>query len=272
MRASFARGLLLLVLPWPLLGCSLVFLPVRYPEGDWRTPGDRFEDAWFTAADGVRLHGWFAAAARPRAAVLYAHGNAGNITGLYPLLDLFREDLRASLLVFDYRGYGRSEGAPDEKGVLADARAARRWLAGRAGIAEKEVVLLGRSLGGGVAVQLAARDGARGLILENTFTSVPDVACRHAGLPVGWLFSTRLDSLALIHDYHGPLLQTHGDADRTVPFDLAETLFAAANEPKQFVRVKGGGHNAPPGRDYLHALDHFLAILPPVEPHRKALP
>src|SRR5439155_17149604 len=126
----------------------------------------QFEDAWFEADDGTRLHGWFAEAKNPRAVVLHTHGNAGNVTHRAPLLELFRERLRASILVFDYRGYGRSEGTPDEKGILADARAARRWLAKRAGVAESDVVLHGTSLGGGVAVDLAARDGARGLVLE----------------------------------------------------------------------------------------------------------
>ncbi len=257
MRQAFAALCLAVICPLLACGC-LVFLPRQYPGGNWAPEGLAFEDAWFEAPDGVRLHGWFAEAPRPRAVVLYAHGNGGNVTSLRPALRFFPESLRTSILVFDYRGYG-----PSEEGILADARAARRWLARRAGVAEGDVVLLGRSLGGGVAIDLAARDGARGLILENTFTSVPDVAVSHAGgLPVGWLFSTRLDSLAKVRDYRGPLLMTHGDDDRVVPFALGEKLFAAANEPKQFVRVPGGGHNDPPSQEYLWALDRFLGSLP----------
>ena len=109
----------------------------------------------------------------PRAVVLYAHGNAGNVAGWAWVLRLFRDRLGCSVLVFDYRGYGRSEGAPDEAGILVDARAARRWLAQRTGVAESEIVLVGTSLGGAVAVDLAAADGARGLVLESTFTSLP---------------------------------------------------------------------------------------------------
>ena len=131
----------------PLLVCGcLIFQPQSYPEGDWNPADPVFEDAWFTSADEVSLHGWFAQAAHPRAVVLYAHGNAGNVTQLHSVLRFFRDELHTSMLVFDYRGYGRSEGDPDEPGILADARAARRWLAGRAGVAERDIVLVGRSL------------------------------------------------------------------------------------------------------------------------------
>src|SRR5262249_34939233 len=104
---------------------SIVFQPRVYPDGDW-TPERGLEDAWFQSADGTRLHGWFTEASQPRAVVLYAHGNAGNVTDRQFVLQLFRDRLNVSVLVFDYRGYGRSEGTPSEEGVLADARAARR--------------------------------------------------------------------------------------------------------------------------------------------------
>lgn len=241
---------------------SIVFQPRAYPDGDW-SGGRGVTDARFNSADGTRLHGWFAEASRPRAVVLYAHGNAGNVTDRQYVLQLFRDRLNVSVLVFDYRGYGRSEGTPSEEGVLADARAARRWLAARANVREEDIVLAGHSLGGGVAVDLAAKDGARGLILESTFSSLPDTAAGHFPLvPVRYLMQTRLDSAAKIPNYRGPLLQTHGDADRIVPYALGRKLFDAANEPKRFVPVPGGGHNDPPSREYLAALDHFFDALP----------
>jgi len=107
---------------------------------------------------------------------LLAHGNAGNVTHRAGLLRDLHDQLRTSVFCFDYRGYGRSEGKPDEQGALADARAARAWLAARAGIPERQIVLMGESLGGGVAVDLAAVDGARGLVLKSTFSSIRDVA------------------------------------------------------------------------------------------------
>lgn len=220
---------------------SLVYFPSRYPNGDWSLESG-MKDAWFEAADGTRLHGWFLDTPEPRAVVLFCHGNGGSIAGRRHLLEAFSA-LGVSALMFDYRGYGRSDGSPDEAGVLQDARAARAWLAKRAGVAESAIVLWGESIGGGVAVDLA-QDGARGLILENTFTSIPDVAAKHyPWLPARTLMRNRYNSVEKIGKYRGPLLQFHGDADSIVPFELGQKLFAAANEPKQFVTVPDGDHN-----------------------------
>lgn len=238
---------------------TFIFFPSRYPEGDWQPKGLSFEDAWFTSPDGLRLHGWYAGRDDPRAVVLFCHGNAGNVTHRAETLYTLNERLGASVLIFDYRGYGRSQGKPDEEGILADARAARAWLAERAGVAEQDVVVMGRSVGGAVAVDLAARDGARALVLESTFTSIPDLAAHHyPWLPVGRLLRTRLDSLSKIRDYHGPLLVSHGDADTIVPYRFGRRLFDAANEPKQFFPIPGGDHNDFPPRGYYEVLVEFL--------------
>jgi fermentation-respiration switch protein FrsA (DUF1100 family) len=240
---------------------ALIFQPCPYPDGDL-TPPLGSEEAWFEAPGGVKLHGWFAPAKDPRAVVLFCHGNGGNVAVNRQAIDLFRDRLGASVLVFDYRGYGKSSGTPHEAGLFDDARAARRWLATRCGVEEGDIVLVGHSLGGGVAVDLAARDGARGLVLWSTFTSLPDVAAAHLPLvPVRPLMRTRLDSLAKIREYRGPLLQAHGDADRVVPYALGCRLFHAANEPKLFVAVPGGGHNDPPSPQFVAALDEFLGRL-----------
>lgn len=243
---------------------SIVFQPRAFPQGDW-SPRPGVEDVWIDSPDGVRLHGWLAEPSNnsPRAVVLYTHGNGGNVTNRRHVIELFRDRMNTTVLVFDYRGYGRSGGEPTEGGVLEDARAARRWLAARTGVREGDIVLVGHSLGGGVAVDLAARDGARGLILEGTFTNLPDVAASHVPLlPVRAVMQARLDSVAKIPAYHGPLLQVHGDADRIVPYDLGRKLFKAANEPKQFVTIPGGGHNEHYTPEYVATLDRFLDSLP----------
>ena len=237
---------------------SLVFAPSRYPAGDWRPAGLDFEDAWFRAADGTRLHGWYVRHPQPRAVVMFCHGNAGNVALWADALRTLHGRMGVTVMGFDYRGYGRSEGVPSEAGVLADARAARTWLAQRAGIDEHQVVLMGRSLGGAVAVDLAA-DGARGLVLESTFTSMPEVG--HVALPwlpVRTLMRTQFNSLAKIRSYRGPLLQSHGTADRLIPFAMGRQLFAAANEPKQFIAIPGGDHNDPQTEEYYAALSAFL--------------
>jgi len=244
---------------------SLVFLPHPYPHGRWNAERFGAEDVELISADGTRLHGWYAEHPNPRAHVLFLHGNGGNLTYRAELLRDLREKLQVSALILDYRGYGKSEGSPTEEGILADARAARRWLAKEAGIAESDIVLHGRSLGGGVAVDLAAKDGARGLILESTFTSLPDVAAVHyPWVPTHLLMRNRLNSLAKIGDYDGPLLQSHGTADETIPIYLGRRLFEAAPGQKQFVAVEGEGHNRRrvAGSKYYEQLDRFLDDLP----------
>lgn len=242
---------------------SLIYFPSVYPQGDWKPQGLQFEDAWFEASDGVCLHGWYVPRENAKAAVLFCHGNGGNITHRVALLRMLHDRVGVSVLIFDYRGYGRSEGKPSEEGVYADARAARAWLAAREKIRETDVVPMGESLGGAVAVELAARDGARALILESTFSSLPDVAAYHYPiLPVRWAMRSRFDSVDKIGNYHGPLFQSHGDEDTIVPLQFGERLFAAANEPKQFILVPGHDHNDLMPAYVFDAIAAFLKELP----------
>ncbi|MCH8830881.1 MAG: alpha/beta hydrolase [Planctomycetes bacterium] len=238
---------------------SKVYQPVKYPGGIWKSAVFQPEDVWFTAADGTRIHGWYVEHPHARAVVLFAHGNAGNVTYNARMLRLLRDRHRLSALVFDYRGFGKSEGSPTEEGVLEDARAARRWLARRTGVPEGDVILMGESLGGGVMVDLAANDGTRGLILLSTFTSLPVVARNVVPiLPAGLLMKNRFDSLSKISRYKGPLLQSHGDADKLIPIAQARTLFKAAGGRKRFVTIKGGTHISESKESFHAALDEFL--------------
>jgi len=241
---------------------SLIFVPSPYPEGNWRPPGLRFEDVEFPSDDGTPLHGWYVPHEKACGAVLFCHGNAGNITHREEILYRLHEVSGVTVFIFDYRGYGRSKGKPNEAGVLADARAARDWLSRREGVAPDRLILMGESIGGAVAVDLAAEQGARGLVLESTFTSLRDVAAYHfPWLPVRQLMRTRLDSLAKIKSYRGPLLQSHGDRDTIVPYQLGQRLFEAANEPKQFITFPGGDHNDLRGTGYYEKVGQFVAGL-----------
>jgi uncharacterized protein len=256
-------GYLLVLLALMIFEEKLIFFPSVYPAGNWQPYELTVEDAWFTADDGTKLHGWFVAHAQPRGYVLISHGNGGNITHRADLLrDLHR--LGFASLIFDYRGYGRSDGSPTEAGVLQDAKAASRWLAERAGISPSGLIQYGESLGGAVAVQLSAADGARALILENTFSSLPDVAGHHyTWLPVRLLMRSKFDSVRAISRYHGPLLQIHGDADTIVPTEFGRRLFAAANEPKRLVIIPGGDHNDGRTEGAHWAIAEFLDSLQP---------
>jgi len=260
---TLAVAYLLVLLVLLLLETALVYPAPRYPEGDWEAAWLDREDVYFGSADGTKIHGWYLDHPSPKAVILYCHGNGTHVayTGRY--LAEMRDEMQVSIFAFDYRGYGRSEGRPAEKGILEDAEAAQQWVAKRAGIKLSEVVLMGRSLGGGVAVHLAAENGARGVILQNTFTSLHDAAASHyPWIPVRLLMKNRYDSLSRIGRYHGPLLISHGTADSIIPFEHGQKLFAAAAGPKEFFEIAGGDHNDPEPQHYLPAFRNFLDSLP----------
>lgn len=238
----------------------MVFHPARYPQGEWRPGNITPEDVQFTSSDGVQLHGWYVPHPSPRAVALVCHGNAGNVSGLADTLLILNQRHNLAVFAFDYRGFGRSEGKPSEAGLYRDARAARAWLAERENIAETDIVLMGQSLGGAVAVELAAMDGAKALVLASTFTSLPEVASNLIPLlPARFLMTYRFDSVRKIRDYQGPLLISHGTADEVVPFDLGRKLFnAAGTQRKQFFEVPGGRHNDPQTEGYRQILEKFL--------------
>jgi fermentation-respiration switch protein FrsA (DUF1100 family) len=242
-----------------------IFQPSKYPAGEWEQTSVLTQDAYFSAADGVRLHGWYTRHEAPVAHVLLLHGNAGNVTLMAESLRVLNRRHQLAVLALDYRGYGRSEGKPTEAGVLLDARAARKWLAEKEGIAETDVVLMGYSLGGAVAIDLAAADHCRGLVVSSTFTSLPDVA-RHQlpWLPIATLMSMQMNSLDKIKTYRGPLLLSHGDSDEVIPYSQGQALFEAAPGPKRMVTIAGGKHNDPQPEEYRLALDEFLKNLPPL--------
>ncbi|MBM4092823.1 MAG: alpha/beta hydrolase [Planctomycetes bacterium] len=242
----------------------LVYPTWQIPPGDWKPDAFDYEEAEFTSSDQTRLHGWYFDHPRPRAHVLYCHGNGEDVSHLGDYMDELRARYEIAIFAFDYRGYGKSRGKPQEAGVIADGCAAHAWLAQRAGIPQERVVLWGRSIGGAVAVQLAVRNGARGLVLERTFANLPDVAARHyPWLPVKRLMRNRFDSLAVIGAYRGPLLQSHGTADEIVPHASGRALFArSASHTKKFVDLTDVSHNGPNTEEYYNELQRFIGDLP----------
>jgi fermentation-respiration switch protein FrsA (DUF1100 family) len=185
----------------------------------------------------VRLHAWWVPSANARVSTLLLHGNAGNLTHRAPYMLLLKA-AGSSVLALDYRGYGRSDGRPSEKGLYADADAAYEHLKSRG----SPIVIHGESLGSAVAVELACRRPCAGLVLEAPFTSARDVAA--TVLPgIGPLLVSGFDSKQRIARLRTPLLVLHGDRDEVIPFRLGRALFDAAPEPKTFWTVRGAGHN-----------------------------
>lgn len=247
---------LLAVTAMPRLADRLIYFPSRAHDGG--TPaalGLAYEDVALTAADGVRLHAWWVPAPAARRAVLLLHGNAGNVSHRLDKLAVLA-GLDASVLLLDYRGFGRSQGAPDEAGLYRDADAAYAWLRGR-GLPSAAIVAYGESLGGPVAADLAARQPLGGLVLESAPSSILAVAQHHYPLlPVGWLLAARFDALARLPAVSAPVLILHSPDDEIVPFAMAEALRAAAPGPVRLVRLAGGHNDA-----FVVAADTYQAAL-----------
>jgi fermentation-respiration switch protein FrsA (DUF1100 family) len=242
------------------LETSLVFHPAS-PAESWFAPADPdTQDVWFADAAGTRLHGWWLPPERPEAgAVLVAHGNGGNVSHRGQLAADLRRALGAGVLLVEYPGYGKSEGTPSEAGCYAAGEAAYRWLTDEAQVPPGRVVLLGESLGGGTAVELAARHDHRALVLVFCFTSLPAAAKHHyPWLPTHTLMRTRFDNLSKLPRCRRPVFVAHGTADEVIPFRHGEELFAAANDPKEFVRLDGFTHNALLDDRFYLALRRFL--------------
>ena len=235
----------------------LVYFPTSAQ--DWTPPPSaEIKDIELTSADGTRIHAWWWPVAGSNGAILYCHGNAGNLSSRGPTLKKIRDALGESVLIFDYPGYGKSGGKPSEKGCYQAADAAYDWLL-KQKIDPEKVVIYGGSLGGGVAVDLASRKKHRALVLTKTFTSLPDVAQHlHPWLPVRWIMRNRFDNLGKIGGITSPVFIVHGTADSLVPFEQGQRLFAAANEPKQFMQVNGGDHNDPLPAEFFQNLQAFL--------------
>ena len=223
--------------------------------------GLAYETVEIITEDGIRLDAWYVPAREARGTVLFFHGNAGNISHRLDSLRVFNQ-LGLSTLIFDYRGYGRSEGKVSEQGIYRDAEAAWRHLTGERGIPAAEIVLFGRSLGAAVAASVASRHRPGALIIESGFVSVPDMAAElYPWLPARWLARIGFPTGDFLKSVSCPVLVVHSRDDEVIPFGHGLRLFEIAREPKQLLELRGGHNDGflVSGRRYLDGLDAFLA-------------
>ena len=241
-RALRSLGLTVALICLLLLGFvlffenSFIYFPTKGHVGP--SPG---EDVFLTTSDGVNIHAWHVTHPDARVSILWFHGNAGNLENRRSMLGELRE-LPANVLAVDYRGYGRSEGSPDEPGLYLDARAAYDWLAERTD--PSRIVVFGKSLGGGPACELVSQVPCGGLILQSSFTMAPDMAYRVMPFfPARWFMRTKFDNIGKIAGIKCPKLFVQARNDEIIPFEMGERLFAAAAEPKECAWFDRGGHN-----------------------------
>ena len=245
---------------------SMIFFPSHELVWTPETFGLGYEDVLLEAGeDGETIHGWWIPAPGESAPVLlFFHGNAGNIADRLPNVRMLH-DVGLSVLIVDYRGYGRSEGGPGEEETYEDARAAWVWLTEDRGLDPGRIALFGRSLGGAVAIDLARTVRPRALVVESTFTSVPEMAPLALPIvPSSWVPDV-YDSLAKIPEITCPTLVLHGTEDEIIPFAMGRRIFDALTVPKEFVAIEGAGHNdtvAIGGQPYVERIRDFV-VSPP---------
>ena len=201
-------------------------------------------EVWMESSNGNRIHGLYWKAPKGRPTILFLHGNAQSVYD-WALVEPELASMECGLLLIDYPGYGKSTGEPSEQGLYSAGNAAMDFLIGQKDLPAAELILFGKSLGGGVASELAIHHRVLAVILESTFRSIPSVAKRLLPmLPEDSMFDSEIyDTLSRMSDIHSPVLVVHGTEDELIPSNEGKALFEAANEPKQIYLVEGAGHN-----------------------------
>ena len=222
--------------------------------------GLAYEPVEIITEDGIKLKGWYVPAQESRGVVLFFHGNAGNISHRLDSLRIFNE-LTLDTLIFDYRGYGRSDGKVSEQGTYRDADAVWHYLTEKRSFDAAEIVIFGRSLGAAIAAYVANRHTPGALILESGFVSVPEMAAAlYPWLPARQLTRIKYPTGEYLKTVACPVLIVHSRDDEIIPFGQGRTLFELASEPKHFLELRGGHNDGflVSGRSYLDGFDNFL--------------
>jgi fermentation-respiration switch protein FrsA (DUF1100 family) len=239
---------------------GIVFFPDPNLIGTPADFGLPYEDVYFNAADGVKLHGWWVP--KPGAPVLvWFHGNAGNISHRLENLKLLHDLVGVQVFIFDYREYGRSQGRISREGTFLDAAAAYRYAAETRGVPAADLVLFGRSLGTVLAVDQAVRNPCRGLIIESPFTNSSDMARMLAPFLFDWRPRVPYDNLGKIGQVKVPVLVIHGSDDEIIPVEMGRRVYAVAQSPKELYIIPGAHHNDTylvGGQAYFERLRFFI--------------
>lgn len=240
---------LIVFITYSVVGWSLYFLQSRFLYSPVKeitfTPADinlAFEKISLKTEDGLKISAWYVSADNAKYTVLFCHGNAGNMTHRLDSINILNE-LGLNCLIFDYRGYGDSQGKPSEEGTYRDVRAAWKWLVEQKKISADRIILFGRSLGGSVAANLATEVNPKSLVLESAFTSYEEIGKKfYPYMPVHLFAKFNYRTIDSVRRIHCPILFIHSRNDKIIPFELGLRLYEAANEPKRFVEI-AGSHN-----------------------------
>ena len=239
---------------------GMVYVPERTITHDPKNIGLEYEEVAVRTKDGISISGWYIPAKNEKAVILFCHGNAGNISNRLDSVRIFN-NLSLSVLIFDYRGYGKSEGRPSEEGTYLDAEAAWDYLVTVKKIPPGRIIAFGRSLGGAVAAEIAARRSPAALIIESGFTSVPDLGKNiYPWLPVKLISKFHYATIDKIRTVRCPKLIIHSRKDDIVPFEHGRAIYEKAALPKEFLEIRGG-HNDGfllSGRIYTEGIEGFL--------------
>ena len=222
-----------------------------------------FEDVVFKSAEGLDLSGWYIPAKNSKLTVLFCHGNGGNMAHRLDSINIFH-NLGLNCFIFDYRGYGDSQGKPSEEGTYTDAMAAYKWLTEEKNVPAEDIIIFGRSLGGSIAAQLASRIEAGALIVESAFTSYVDIGKEYYPyMPVRWFARFGYRTIDYIKEVHCPVMFIYSGNDEIVPYKFGLKLYEAANEPKEFIEIFGSHNDCflASGEIYIEVWEKWLKFL-----------
>ncbi len=242
---------------------TILFPAPSVEYGFWQPDKFGAEEFYVESPDKTKIHGWFFAKANSKKTIVFCHGNGETLGVLGGELAIIRDRWDVNVVAFDFHGYGKTGGRANEAEILADAVAVAEWIKSSPQFRDHQLIALGRSIGGALAVEIATKTKVNGMILDRTFSSVVDVAANHFFIfPVRLLMRNQFRSIEKIPSYSGPLLQMHGDVDEVVPYRFGKKLFdACTTQRKELLTIRGLHHNDPWPEEFWDAGKDFLETL-----------